>query len=590
MPLLRRVTFSLVFVVATGVLVAPPASAGDLTITGKVTHSRPGMSVLAVGSSGASFGVPVRGNGTFKITVKGRALKRLAAKNGEGLSLHLVRGGRYVGPVVLARKGRKGYDRLAPGTRGPVSLGKLRFRKPGFLTLAKSPTAGVVDTTDRIRLRKGVPLGAGNQGATKRLSRISINNVSRLRPGDNLVTAQGVLPATQDTLGADADADGVPNVADVDMNGDAVLDAAQADAPMQVAGGGVISGNAVLTNRPRSAIVFSKILSSDNRTSVNTNKNPGLTWPELTEYLKSNLMIQAIIAQPDMKQLLCGNGDDNTSCPAYQAVATAQLSCPTLSYCAAGTPARITASPGSQYDQQPLSALFAQPGLIDIPLDTHVPGSTPQTAGFQLAFRPNLSNPRGLQFTGDSFELILADGSGTELARQAKVLTSSVSAPMDWKSVGGRTDVTFATPVQAPASGGIRVEFYRPQSLAGEAQVGDAPILNDRGGLQYKAYLMGHDNGFWWCRASQVTPTTPDLVKIDDPMAPPEDNQKMFDTNVTPANGGVLGFDIDVAGCLRDPARGPGASPAPGANITLEIEAVDADSNAARTNTYLLAP
>lgn len=563
-------------VVSVGLVAGPAVAAPD--IDGKLTNPRAGMSVLLVGNDGTSVSATVSRKGTFRLK-PGRLTGELLPKRAAGPTLHLVRNGRYVGPVLLAAKNRRtGYLRL--GSHRDVALGKLTVKKSGYVRLTRPLRDTFLDTRRTVRLAHGVPLGAGNQGLVPGAAATALDAAGVRATGSTLPTAVS-------DLGSDADRDGVPNVADVDMNGDGVLDAAQADSALQRVDGGVLSGTEVLAGRPRTVTQFAKILDTDPRgAAINSHRNPGLTWTTLRDYLRDNLHIEALMAPGDVSGLLC---DGNPmGCAEARSLATVLMDCTTLSYCMPGSDALIIAQPGSGLDRQPLSRLLDSAGRIQVPLDTHGSGTQPYERGFQLAFAPKVAEDAGLQFAGDTFQFTALNADGGVLARQAKVLTSSVATPPEWSTVAGAVPGDVATSLTPEQLASLDMRFFRPQRLASLG--GERPDLVDRGGLQYEVYVMGTGPGsFYWCRSSQVTSAHPDLVKVKT-LGPAGRDEPLYDTDVRPAPGMELGFRLDVAGCLADPASGPGTPPASGTVMTIEMESEDSDGNRTRSQFRFLAP
>lgn len=562
----------------------PKPASKTLTVVGKVTRTGTRTRVLVVGNDGSSASAPVARNGRFVVRVRSASVRnRLMPRRGTGPTLHLVRGGKYLGPVLLGHnakalvKSRRGYVRLRAGLTGTVVIGSFTWNSKGFATPVRKPKAALVSPAKAVRLVRGVPIGAGTQGATGRLKQASTTRAwSRVHAAE--------LPAADATLGADADTDGVPNLADVDMNGDQVLDAAQADSNV----GGVLSGNEVFTGRPRSAITFWKILNMDEQRSVNSNKNPAVTWADLTQSIKENVQIEAIITEPDIIGAVCGDGVFEP-CAAAEQVRSVTMNCGTLPYCQPGSAATIIASPGTGLDGKPLSDLSISPGLLKVPLDSHVAPGPPLQQGFQLAFHPNVETSAELQFAGDSFEFAFLDAAGNELARKAKVLTSSVATAAEWATVGGQPVVPgWRTPLRMADYNAVRAEFYRPQMLPAGSSAAEKPPLADRGGLAYQVYLISSDtNEFYICRPQQVTSADPDLAVL------PTQTQwdpNLYDKNVTPPQGDTLAFTLDVNACLNDPAEPVTRKPAKDSWMTLEMESQDADGNRTRSRALMYAP
>lgn len=556
---------------ATQSVVMAKSNARPLTVKGRLAPVGSITSVILIGNKGASASARVKKSGAFVIKVrKGRLASRLNPAKGAGPTLHLLRDGKYVGPVLLKSKGKRGYARLATGLPKTVNLRTVKVKSTGFGRVKKAPKKRLIDLKRSVPLLKGAPKGAGSQGATGKLrsaaaSRLTVNDLSQ----------------KQSDLGADLDKDGVPNVADVDLNGDQVLDAAQADAPLQTADGR-LGGDNVLQGRQWGLVDYKKILNMDRTRAVNSNRNPSVTWEELTAYLRDNLSIEAAAPPGTLQKLLC-NGAENT-CDAAKAVARLTMDCSWLSYCQPGSQAVILAPPGSPLDRAPLTDLLDADGQLVMPRD---PASGPlMNAEVRLGFFPKTTSPDNVQMTGDAFEFTAYSGDGTVLAREAKVLTSSVATAMEWQSVAGTpvpVDADLAKPLPVPTARPVAIAFYRPQRLA-DSPRGANPELLDRGGLQYSVYIMDSAaNTSYNCRPSQVTATSPDLVELV-ARGPYEGAPLLYDKNLNPTNGTALTFALNIPGCLANPESGPQSPPPVGAQLRVEIMAEDSDGNRAMSN------
>jgi hypothetical protein len=170
--------------VAVGLLATSvPAAAAPKRISGRLSTS--GYTVIALAASGKAKAVRVRRH-SFRL--------RLPAKR---VTLHLRSAdGVYAGPIVIGRKKRG--RRAVLGVRAGAKLGRINVRR-GYAKLAKRLRKKWVDKKRVARARKGVPIGAGKFG------RVRSKPPRRSVPGDR-------------------DLDGIPNVLDIDDDGDRVLD------------------------------------------------------------------------------------------------------------------------------------------------------------------------------------------------------------------------------------------------------------------------------------------------------------------------------------------------------------------------------
>jgi hypothetical protein len=168
------------------VAAAPAPAPAAKKITGKL--SQPGLTMLALDKNGEAASKVAKPNGKFKL--------RPPAKR---VSLHLrAADGTYAGPVVIAKKGKKGRKAIL-GVRAGAELGKVRVRD-GYAKLKRDLPRGDVDRKRKARARKGVPIG------TRVFGRVA-------------AAATGTPGA-----GQDLDRDGIPTVLDIDDDGDLVLD------------------------------------------------------------------------------------------------------------------------------------------------------------------------------------------------------------------------------------------------------------------------------------------------------------------------------------------------------------------------------
>jgi hypothetical protein len=160
-----------------------PAVAAPKPISGQL--SKGGYTVIALAASGKGSAVRAP-RGRFRLTPPA-----------ERVTLHLrASNGKYAGPIMVASR-RQG--RLAIlGVRAGARLGGISVRG-GYARVRRNLRQSSVDTSRSARARRGVPIGA------KRFGRVRSRRAGRGAPGDG-------------------DLDGVPDVLDVDDDGDLVLD------------------------------------------------------------------------------------------------------------------------------------------------------------------------------------------------------------------------------------------------------------------------------------------------------------------------------------------------------------------------------
>jgi hypothetical protein len=178
----RGFTQAACLAICASLLTAAPSGAAPKPVTGKL--SKPGYTLVALAADGE--GKLVVATPRFSVRPPARRV-----------SLHLVGpDGVYVGPIVVAGRGRRAVVGVKAGTR----LGAVRINaRDGYGKLEKRLPRKRVDGTRWARAKRGVPLGAGNFGLVR-------SKAPRQPPL------------------ADRDADGVPNPLDIDDDGDRVLD------------------------------------------------------------------------------------------------------------------------------------------------------------------------------------------------------------------------------------------------------------------------------------------------------------------------------------------------------------------------------
>lgn len=160
-----------------------PAAAAPKRISGKL--SKTGYTVIALASGGKATSVRVKRH-KFRL--------RPPAKR---VTLHLrARDGRYAGPIVVGRK-KKGKVAIL-GVKAGARLGRIKIRR-GYAKPVKRLRKRWLDARRSARARKGIPIGA------RRFGRVRSRHVRGPAPGD-------------------ADIDGIPDVLDIDDDGDLTLD------------------------------------------------------------------------------------------------------------------------------------------------------------------------------------------------------------------------------------------------------------------------------------------------------------------------------------------------------------------------------
>ena len=267
--------------------ISSPVSAGvqsfgkSYSVTATVKGGK-NLTVLLISGSGRLLASKKVTGTNQKITLKSPATASIG-----GTSLQLVNGagtskGSYFGPVTIGHKGKSAasasrvYTRLKQSVSTSVKLGTLTIKKVGAGKqgyAVASATSSSADTSvgAQVSASKGRPTGVGTFGKTsgvaiksygvsatavgdpcqpantatcgpegKEIGPPNGNPVNPPTPGQpnagqpnagQPTTQQGSVVNKDETLGGDADDDGIPNAFDVNDDGDAVLDSADTTTP-----------------------------------------------------------------------------------------------------------------------------------------------------------------------------------------------------------------------------------------------------------------------------------------------------------------------------------------------------------------------
>jgi hypothetical protein len=259
-------------ITATMALASPVAAAvrsfgKTYTVTATVKGGK-NLTVLLISGSGRLLASKKVTGTSQSITLKSPATASIG-----GTSLQLVNSagaskGAYFGPVTLGHKGTKStsasrvYTQLKQSISTSVKLGTLTIKKVGTGKqgyAVASATSSSADTSvgAQVNASKGRPTGVGTFGKTSGVA-IKSYGVSATAIGDPCSSPgtptcgpdgkeigspngpalntpatgqQGAVVNKDETLGGDADDDGIPNAFDVNDDGDAVLDSADTSTP-----------------------------------------------------------------------------------------------------------------------------------------------------------------------------------------------------------------------------------------------------------------------------------------------------------------------------------------------------------------------
>ena len=231
------------------------------------------LTVLLISGSGRLLASKKVTGTNQKITLKSPATASIG-----GTSLQLVNSagaskGAYFGPVTIGHKGTSAskasrvYTRLKQSISTSVKLGTLTIKrvgagKQGYATASATSSSADTSVGAQVSASKGRPTGVGTFGKTSGVAiksyGVSVAAIGEPcspagtstcgpdgreigppnpgqpnagQPNAGQSTQQGAVVKKDETLGGDADDDGIPNAFDVNDDGDAVLDSADTSTP-----------------------------------------------------------------------------------------------------------------------------------------------------------------------------------------------------------------------------------------------------------------------------------------------------------------------------------------------------------------------
>jgi hypothetical protein len=482
-------------------LAAGPAAAA--VIRGRVRGGQ-GFVVSGTSASGEGVSQTLGPDGSFRLAFPGTSSR--------GATLQLIApSGRYFGPIVLRRRGRRAYIALAgrSANLGPILL------RDGWATPRRLVPGRVVDrqrvaTADE----HGRPLGAG------RLGLVAAGALRR----------SATTAAEETDPGADPDGDGIVNAFDADDDGDLVLDNVDAD------------------NSGESGGVFSTLFVEDLSQSLNVNVGQ-VTPPAIDALVRDH---QNLIFYFDDGQL------------EGRTITSADVDCHTLRYCAPGTgtaefggvsesPPDLFHGPWVQYDLNGDGLPNLEPIMSRDGRGVHVASIRPLVTTAEIA-------------PGDAFDVVFTTDTGVvRLPRSLPPYFVTTPAVVGYDGGGGPQTLAYPVAPGAPGTAGnpilmtserITLTFYRPQRPAIAGAESGAYV--DMGHLHYgiPVTVTGREVA---C-AGDYSGLSPTLV------AAPASEDFAFqlfpltDTaaDAAPSAENTLAFTLDLGSCLRragvDPA------------------------------------
>jgi hypothetical protein len=500
-----RVGASCLGVLLTVLATSGPVAAASRPITGAL--SKQGYTVIALAQNGKAKAVRASPR-RFRLTPPGRSV-----------TLHLrTAKGAYAGPIVVGGRGRLAIV----GIRAGANLPTIRVRRGYARVTRKLPTRWL-DAKRKARARKGVPIGA------KRFGRVRSKPPRGGAPGDR-------------------DLDGIPDVLDIDDDGDLVLD--------NLERGGTVALAPATGAAQAPAELFDVLTSLSLELERTTNANaapPGspLTVDQIDAALASSGRLLMKIMPGDSPELDCG-GSPNESPPPPLVGG--------LVYCSAGGTGRIFRGgalpfPDCCDSEDPpdgFGSLTPDPTSPPPPATPffflgHGAGTDQIGTGDLLIQRVSRGGvetafPTALQFV---FATVPALASYSDTAGNSV----TVSYPVATDGLGTMGN---GFPVAAGADGKVilTLTFWRPQREPIPPEPGP---WTDIGGLTYSTVVQHLGTPPAGTTVQQPCPQSSYSATPDQPLAPPEAGGPGLtdQRGDQPASAGnKLTYTLDLTHCL----------------------------------------
>jgi hypothetical protein len=543
-----------------GVSVAQAAANPTFKVTATFKSSN-GKTLLWLSKTGRVIATKALTSNSQAVSLSSSGKVSRANVNGSTLQLVTSSGGDYYGPVVLGwKKSTQVYTQMNFST----SLTSIAFgtitkstvtSKQGYAKVSTKSTKVITTTKATVKATSYKPKGVGTYGKLNLTS-----SPSSFHPMSGATIRAFDVNVTDTELkytGADADADGLPNFADVNDDGDAKTDATDMNTPSMQGGGGIPAASC---EAGASFNIFTNFKSTSPAFEGNINKyGPGnfeATSEKINQALTSTLtMVLSPIAQ------VCGSN-----------VVTTEFKGVGVPY-APTSFVDITGTTGGTGDYQ------WQIGAGRI-------GST-TLAGLDLngdeigAF--NFTSPT--QISGqDTFiqRVTTADGKTYEFSSTAGFVFVTHPLPVRYKIHEGddwtsffNAERTAATYNRVSTGGDVWFEILRPQRLAVEGEK-DANNVQatfmDLGGMRYTPDIPNAMNGTNVGKCdSQVTTDTVSMPA---------------DTAVVSESYPSLVIHWNLATCLT--SRGGTWAAGPTFDVDIQVEPVGKGGNSAQKIAFVM--
>lgn len=511
------------------------AIAQTVTLSGNIKGSN-GYTLALVSKDSSSKTVKLGAKGSFSFP----KIKLSSLKNS---SLQLIgTDGRFFGPVVLGRKGKKvsiNFSGKNPSGGKSLQLGKIAL-KNGYALANSSLKSAIYVSPNVSSDSSGKPVGAGNSG-------IVSNSLSSLAEGGG-----GARPVNP---GDDSDRDGIINTLDADDNGNGILDSAD---PASAG-----------TDTPYVGLNF------DFRRTLNANVREGLSASLIDSVVSSENAFSStfFISLPqestiDGGYLVCGDA---------------------LTYCRPNSPLGYSGgvSESSNSYRGPMSTLLNSSGYPI--LERISVGGNPAVV---LSMQPRVG--RDVFRAGDLYRVVLTSGS-TEVSSRTFSLppyfisvpairdytTNSVTTTVDYNSLspssGSIPGVSSGSPIALGADGLLSINFWRPQREPVGSEVG----YQDFGALNYGVIIESAQAtcaGYYTNVSADLSEDSSALGNGNSPLANQGANlnplvDRIADRAASASN--LLSFTVDLKSCLSRSGGSPGT-------YTVTLSAAGADLTGGR--------
>jgi hypothetical protein len=530
LPFLKALLFPLVAVVSAYPALTA-AAPRDAVIKGKLKGGN-GFSVALLSTDGLIITSPVGSNETFEIRAP-----RSRIRNS---TLQILRpDGTYFGPIFATKDGSSrersqvGINRVGQALKG---IGKLTGQggNLGSATLGngsaklRKPSQGVLSEASTIILNnQRRPAGSGRLGLVD------------LRRGN---TAGATLAATRTLPGQDNDRDGIPNIIDVDDNGNLVFDGSDANQGVQ--------GNG--------AVVFSDLFVPLAK-SLNLNA-AGVTQAQIDTLIQEELSLVFLFVPQTQSD---------------REVTAVDVDCGDLAYCAPGTGTAVIRAPFAPSVPRGTNWVTFDPNNDGFP---SLAFGAREAGTFEIVVEPRVTTSQIRP--GDTYRFRLTSPGGVvEAPEVLPFYFVTTPALQSYNDGSGAVPISYPVTEEAPGtprnpirlnSSNVALSFWRPQRPA--VPGAETSTFVDMGNLFYQFYInLVAETTLIRCDSRDYTnPST--TLSIQNIFGSSQLKDSAADAPPNPAN--LLSVTLNLASCIER----AGFSSA-GRVATLDINAIDTESN-----------